>query len=316
MLALALLAALAYREMRGPDERIPEAAAAQGLRPKLRQVASGPEPSPGAKTQAAANATAAPPRVDVARRRQLVRELVAGDWEPFVRENLPLAQAGDAESQLQIGTAMTLCRNALRDPVPKPAGEAQDTDHAAAAQAFRQRCKALDLLPQDVSAREWFQRSAAQGNGMALLQLANDRDGGEPVDRRVAELHQAIASFDPSVIDLLIFASATGDNSVATFDSSFAEQALTKCAMGYDCSASGPLYEELGCKRRGCLHADGVERYFELSESRQQYADVQAYSQRLAADLRSGGYDWPEAQQLEKQLRDSDAAAAADAPGP
>ncbi len=37
----------------------------------------------------------------------------------------------------------------------------------------------------------------------------------------------------------------------------------------------------------------------------QQFAEAQAYSQRLATNLGSGRYDWPEAQAMEKQLLDS-----------
>jgi hypothetical protein len=154
-----------------------------------------------------------------------------------------------------------------------------------------------------------------------LLQLAADGDSGESSDQRLAELQRAFTSADPSVITLLVISTAArqGDDpsaGLADMDVVEAEEALTECDAGYDCSASGPIYGALPCVRKGCLHADGVERYYELLLSPQKFAEAQAYSQQLAANLGSGAYDWPQAQALEKQLLDSTNGDDADASQP
>ena len=309
VLALLLLAGLAYRQLWSVDDHAPPSLPApvpSAPRPQMKQQALPEPPRPAAPV-------ASPPRADVVRRLRLQRELWRGnDWLGFMRENLPLAQAGDAEAQLQIGTALQWCKEVAKNSATQSGDGAAQANDAAVARFFAQRCGALEQLPQDQlgTARQWFQLAAGQGNGMALLQLAADAGSDEPRDQRVADLHRAIASSDPSVISLLVSSAAAGqgaDTAPAELDQNtqFAVEALTICAMGYDCSASGPIYDTLLCRRKGCLHADGVQRYYELSLSLQQFAVAQAYSQRLAANLGSGRYDWPEAQALQKQLLDA-----------
>lgn len=314
-LALALLAGVVYWESRTGSGQATTATAAPMVAPVFPPPL--PEMKPALPQDTKAAVVAKPIRVDVARRTQLERELwQSNDWTDFVRENLPLAQAGEAEAQVQIGIVLHFCNESAKESAAESAakanGKAVDADSAATARFFAQRCSGLDQLPRDElgTARQWLQLAARQGNGLALFQLAADTDGGDSLDQRLTDLHGALASSDPSMINLLVLSASArpgADASAAGLDpaAEWAAEALTKCAVGYDCSASGPIYDALPCRRKGCLHADGVERYYELSLSRQQFAEAQAYSQRLAANLGSGRYDWPEAQILEKQLLDS-----------
>jgi len=257
-------------------------------------------------------AAARPPRVDLARRLQLNRELLRDGWVDFVRRNLPLARAGDVEAQVQIGRVLQTCKQWEKAAATQASDKSVGANSADFTGLFSRYCDGLQELPPDQlgTAKQWLQLAAGQGNGSALLQLATDADSGESPDQRLPDLHRALASADPLVIYVLVMSTAAKQGADAPADGPdmdvvAAEEALTECAAGYDCSASGPIYGALPCVRKGCLHADGVERYYELLLSPQKFAEAQAYSQQLAANLGSGGYDWPEAQTLEKQLLDS-----------
>ncbi len=276
------------------------------LLPEMKPAATAPMTAPSVPSHRAA------PHADLGRRLQLQREFSgSNDLLGFVRTILPGARAGDVEAQLQIGMALQLCAS-IAKKVRAANGTASDpdADEISAARLSMPRCAGLLQAPEAEvgTAMDWLGKAAAQGSGQAMLAQAADPDIVQSREERLADVHGAISAEDPMIIFLLAYSATELEP-----DLKKAAADLTLCAVGYDCSASGSLYGNLSCRRKGCLHADGVERYYELSLSRQQFADALAYSQRLAANLSSGSYDWPEAQALEQVLPDSQAGDAASA---
>ncbi len=109
-LALTLLAAAVYWESWTGSGHATTQMAASVAAPAF------PPPLPEVKQALPENrqivgVAAKPPRVDVARRVQQERELWrSNNWGDFARENLPLARAGDAEAQVQIGIVLAALR--------------------------------------------------------------------------------------------------------------------------------------------------------------------------------------------------------------
>ncbi len=262
-------------------------------------------PAPAAKPPPAARAI---PLVDLGHRRRLQQEFMeATDWLAFVRRQLPEARAGDSEAALMIANALSICGGIEKRAAAAANGKGEEGEDSESGRRF---CAALLQAPPDEvgTAADWLRQAAEQGNGLALLSRADDADLGRSIEQRIADLHAAIASADPTVVNRLILAGYADKHteypvSTRDFRMNTAESDLVVCALGYDCGVNGPVYDGMYCKRKGCLHADGVERYYELSMSPEDYAEAQNYSRQLAARATSGRYDWPEAQLLERQLK-------------
>jgi hypothetical protein len=309
---LALLAGLGWwwaQQDVAPAPPAVQAAPAQPARSAAvaAPAVTAPAARPAVPAKPAAS-TPAGPQVDLGRRRRLQQEFMeATDWLAFVRRQLPEARAGDSEAALVIASALSICGGIEKRAAAAASGKGDDGDDGEAGRRF---CAGLLQAPKEEvgTAAEWRRQAAEQGNGLALLSRATDADAGRSAEQRVADLHTAIASGDPTVVDRLIladYADKHADNAGSSrdFRMEMAETDLVVCALGYDCGVNGPVYDGMLCKRKGCLHADGVERYYELSMNPQDYAEAQAYSRQLAAQVASGRYDWPEAQLLERQLK-------------
>jgi hypothetical protein len=257
-----------------------------------------------------------PALVDLARRRALNKELFASrDVLSFVRAHLAEARAGDGEAQFALGFALTLCRSLqgatmadgrpLHDALGDPAASEQQR---RIAQNVADRCDAQDQARDEVgTALDWFRQADRSGIGAAMLMEAESKDFGLE-QARIDKVRQAVATGDPAVVYMLVAASERWDrprDALETADPEaghvFAAEQLTECALGYDCSGSGEIYQQW-CTHRSCPHADTVQREYELSMSPQQFAAVQDYAATLAANIRSGGDNWPEAQKLEQGI--------------
>ena len=307
VVALVLLAGLAWWCLARREAE--PVAAAQVALPGVARA-----PLPSRSVESAPKVVAAPkpatvramPRVDLAHRRQLMQEFSAsGDWLSFVREHVPQARAGDVEAALVILGVFDNC-----DRMQKRAasGNGSKEDQADSVETLRRFCGGLLQAPAEEvgTQEEWLRTAIAQGSGLALLTRAEGADPARSQEQRVADLHAAIDSGDPTVIGRMIVENYGDKHSGFGNDRDFrvvrAESDLVLCSMGYDCGSKGPVYGGMYCQRKGCLHADGVERYYELSMSPPDYAEALAYSRQLAAEVGSGRYDWPEAQFLEKQV--------------
>ncbi len=304
---LVLVAALAWWLWR-QRENAPVAAA----RVEPQSMPATPLPSMPAKPRPEAVAAPNPasaravPRVDLAHRRQLMQEFSASvDWLAFVQEHVPQARAGDVEAALMILSVFDSC-----DKMQKRAasGSGSKEEQADSVETLRRFCGGLLQAPaEEVGTKEeWLRMASAHGSGLALLTRAEGADPARSQEQRVADLHAAIDSGDPTVVERMIMGNYGDKHPNYGSDREFrimrAESNLVLCSLGYDCGSAGPVYEGMYCQPKGCLHADGVERYYELSMSPPDYAEALAYSRQMAAEVGSGHYDWPEAQFLEKQV--------------
>lgn len=314
---LLLLGAAGFGLWRSGSNAEASAAAAQ----PGRMVSIVPAPRPGLQAPAPVPAArpAQPrmvPLVDMPRRRALEKELFSGsDVLGFVRAHLAEARAGDSEAQFVIGFALMLCRNMQQATMPdgRPARDAlgdvtATEEQRRIAQNIADRCDALDQARGEVgTAQDWLRQADRSGVGAAMLMEAESAEFGSD-QARIDKLRQAMATGDPSVVRTLVFNSDRWDrarDSLETADPGaghvLAAEALTECALGYDCSSGGAAYQ-LWCARGRCQHADSVQRYYELSMKPQEFAAVQDYATTLAANIRSGGDNWPEAQKLEQVI--------------
>lgn len=286
-------------------------------------VRDGPNPKPATPPQVR---TAALPvkLVDLRRRRDMEREMIASpDLLEFVRAHLPEARSGDGEVQQLLSEALQLCASIeadilapgseLRAALNNPAADAAQRKQAL---SFSRRCDALTSAQAETGTSSfWRDLAAERGVGAALLEQAGDpqRSAGQ----RLVDFRRALSTVDPSVVMMLTYAgpyalnrAEAGGTAEMDFDGISAAQALVQCKLGYDCSSTGAVYEDLHCKskrsRPNCQRADDVQRYYELSLNPQRFAAVDEYASTLVANMRSGNDDWPEAQTLEQKILQPD----------
>jgi hypothetical protein len=261
---------------------------------------------------------AAPKRVDLSRRWTLTRQLVESqDLLAFVRGQLDQARAGDGEAQLAVAMALQLCENLEKTRLPDGrrlsaalSDPAASDQQRSMAHNVADRCDPLLQAQSEIgSATDWLHRAERNGVGAAMMIAAGLGPDYGSEQERIDSFRQALASADPAVVEQLIFNSdrwSRAGDAVQTEnpENVMAAIALSQCALGYDCSDSGFIYEQL-CRRGRCAHADSVQRYYELKLNPQEFAAVQDYAASLVANLRSGRDDWPEAQKLEQRIRDA-----------
>jgi hypothetical protein len=292
--------------------------------PALARPVPAPQTAPAAQPAAAVRPAQSqlPQLADLSRRHALAAEMSrTQDLLAFVRAHLAEAKGGDGEAQYALAQALSACASMEQAKLPDGRlvrdvlGDNSVTEQQRRmAQGVASRCDALDQAKGEVgTALDWYQQADRSGVGAAMLQEAEEPAFGA-AEARVAKLRQALASGDPAVVMALVQSSDrwTGSrDALETEDANhvFAARDLTECALGYDCSTAGPIYQT-SCRRSECEHADTVQRSYELSMNPQEYAAVQDYAATLAANIRGGDDGWPEAQKLEQQIRDVDTAQA------
>lgn len=239
------------------------------------------------------------------------------DLLAFVRKHLAEARAGDGEAQYAIAQILASCATLEKQttadgrPVRDALGDATASERdRRQAQLIASHCDPLDDARAEVgTAADWYRQADRGGVGAAMLDEAQSGPDFGSAEARVDKLRRAVATGDPDVIVALV-ASDQQIRDTASRDPVYvaAAMGLTQCALGYDCSGTGPIYQS-ACPN-GCPHADNVQNYFELNMNPPEFAAAQAYAATLAANIASGSDSWPQAQALEQGI----AGAAADSP--
>jgi hypothetical protein len=267
-----------------------------------------------ARAAAPAAAVSAPApaaqHTDLARRYAYTEELRNADLLAFVRKHLAEARAGDGEAQYAIAKVLAGCATLekrttadgrlVRDVLDDVTATERDRRQA---QIIASHCDPLDDARAEIgTAADWYQQADRNGVGAAMLEEAQSGAGFGSADARLDKLRQALASGDPEVIAALVAASdqQVHDSVLREPIDAAAVLALTQCALGYDCSGAGPIYQH-ACSG-GCEHADSMQGYYELNMNPQEFAAVQGYAASLAANIRGGGDSFAEAQALEQSI--------------